>query len=550
MNLNHNWWKSAVIYQVYPRSFYDTNGDGVGDIPGVIAKLDYLKTLGIDAIWLSPVFRSPQADNGYDVSDYRDIDPLFGTMADCERLISEAKARDIRIIMDLVLNHSSDEHPWFLEAKKSRDNPYHDYYIWRDAAEIKADLPEFGSASWQLVPELGQYYYYQFSVKQPDLNWENPFLRQELYDMIRFWVDKGVGGFRLDVVDHLGKDPSLGVNVNGPHLHEYIREMSENAFRAPGLVTVGEAWSATPENARLYANPDGSELSMVFQFEHIKLDQASGGDKWDLAPLPFLPFKKALARWQTSLHGVGWNSLFWENHDLPRVVSRWCDDGAYRETSAKMLAILLFGMEGTPYIYQGQELGMTNIRLPLEAYTDIETTQMIAKRRSDGWTDEMILRSVYAKCRDNARTPMQWDAGKNAGFSKGEPWFPVNPNYREINAREQEERSDSVLNCYRDLIRLRKAYPVFIDGLFELLLPEHEEIFAYRRRGKNQSLLQERNPSGKSQSLLVVCNFYGNTIPDPLTKTEKNGWLLISNYPDESDLLRPYEAKMFVLKEE
>jgi len=386
MEQNTAWWKEAVIYQVYPRSFADANGDGIGDIPGILSRLDYLETLGIDAIWLSPVYRSPQYDNGYDISDYRDIDPLFGTMEDMDRLIAEAGRRGIRIIMDLVLNHSSDEHRWFLEAKKSRDNPYHDYYIWRDGADDGGGQPKaFGHASWKYVPEVGQYYYYQFSEKQPDLNWANPQVRRELYDMIRWWADRGVGGFRLDVVDHLGKDPDLGVNVNGPRLHEFIREMRREAFTTPGLVTVGEAWSATPENAKLYSAPDGSELSMVFQFEHIKLDQAEGGNKWDLAPLPFLRFKEILARWQRELHGCGWNSLFWENHDLPRIVSRWGDDGAYRAECAKMLAILVFGMECTPYIYQGQELGMTNLPLAMDEYQDVETLNMIAARRARGY---------------------------------------------------------------------------------------------------------------------------------------------------------------------
>ena len=328
------WWKRAVIYQVYPRSFADSNGDGVGDLPGVIAHLDYLQTLGIDAIWLSPVYCSPQYDNGYDISDYRGIDPLFGTMEDMERLIAEAGARGIRIVMDLVLNHSSDEHPWFLSAKSDRESPYHDYYIWRDAVQAEDGPDSFGRASWKWVPEIGQVYYYQFSEKQPDLNWANPALRRELYDMIRWWADKGLGGFRLDVVDHLGKDPELGVKVKGPRLHEFIREMRREAFVRPDLMTVGEAWSATPEEAKRYSDPAGSELSMVFGFEHIKLDQAEGGDKWDLAPLPFLRFKQVMARWQTELREKGWNSLFWENHDLPRIVSRWGDDGAGREACA------------------------------------------------------------------------------------------------------------------------------------------------------------------------------------------------------------------------
>ena len=528
------WWKRAVIYQVYPRSFADSNGDGIGDIPGILAHLDYLETLGIDAIWLSPVYPSPQYDNGYDIADYRGVDPLFGSMADLERLIAEAGKRGIRIIMDLVLNHSSDEHPWFLDAKTRRDSPCHDYYIWREPEQVEAEggPDSFGKASWKWVPEIGQVYYYQFSEKQPDLNWANPALRRELYDMIRFWADKGVGGFRLDVVDHLGKDPDLGVNINGPRLHEYIREMRREAFVKPDLVTVGEAWSATTESAKLYSDPAGTELSMVFQFEHIKLDQQEGGDKWDLAPLPFLRFKQVLAKWQTELHGCGWNSLVWENHDLPRIVSRWGDDGEYREVCARMLAILLFGMEGTPYIYQGQELGMTNCALSESQYNDVETLNMIRDRRARGVPDEIILPAVAAKSRDNARTPMQWDATENAGFTSGTPWLPVNPNYRDVNAAEQIGRPDSVFACYRELIRLRHTRPVFTEGRFTLLLPEHEAVFAYEREGAEETLL-------------VVCNFYGDTIPDPLAD-RTHGERLIGNYAEaQPGTLRPYEAAIY-----
>ena len=529
------WWKRAVIYQVYPRSFADSNGDGIGDIPGILAHLDYLETLGIDAIWLSPVYCSPQYDNGYDISDYRGIDPLFGTMEDMECLIAEAGARGIRIVMDLVLNHSSDEHPWFLSAKSDRESPYHDYYIWRGPEAFRAeDGPDsFGQASWKWVPEIGQVYYYQFSEKQPDLNWANPALRRELYDMIRWWADKGLGGFRLDVVDHLGKDPELGVKVKGPRLHDFLREMRREAFVRPDLMTVGEAWSATPEEAKRYSDPAGSELSMVFGFEHIKLDQRADGDKWDLAPLPFLRFKRVMETWQTELHGCGWNSLFWENHDLPRIVSRWGDDGAQREACAKMLAVLLLGMEGTPFLYQGQELGMTNIALREEQYNDVETLNMIRDRRKRGVDEATILRAAAAKSRDNARTPMQWDAGENAGFTSGTPWLPVNPNYREINAAEQLGRPDSVFSCYRELIRLRHTLPVLSEGAFRLLLPEHEAVFAYERENAEARLL-------------VECNFYGDTIPDPLDGEER-GELLLSNLTGAlPGTLRPYEARIYL----
>ena len=531
------WWKSAVIYQIYPRSFMDANGDGIGDLPGVISRLDYLADLGINAIWLSPVFRSPQDDNGYDVSDYRDIDPLFGTLADMDRLIAEAKKRGIRIILDMVLNHSSDEHRWFLEAKKSRDNPYHDYYIWRDG---KPDMPpndmlsSFGGSAWEWVPALGQYYFHQYSVKQPDLNWENPALRQELYQILRWWAARGVGGFRLDVVDHFGKEPDKKIRVAGPRLHEYIRELSSEVLRGTELVTVGEAWSATPESAKLYSNPDGSELSMVFQFEHIKLDRMPGRENRALVPLPFLQFKQVLSRWQTELYGRGWNSLFWENHDLPRCVSRWGDVEKYRVECAKMLAVLLFGMQGTPYIYQGQELGMTNADYALEDYRDIGVFNHIREMRADGFNEEEILYSLHTTSRDNARTPMQWSTAENAGFTAGKPWIRVNPNYRDINAAAQQADPDSVWHCYQKLIALRRQHSVFQRGYFELLLEKDEAIFAYTR-------------TDADTQLLVLCNFYGEAIDNPLYPENAAGELLFVSYPNisEPQRLRPYEARIY-----
>ena len=380
---NCQWWKNAVIYEIYPRSFADSNHDGIGDLQGIISKLDYLENLGIDAIWLCPVCKSPQDDNGYDISDYQDIDPVFGTLKDMEELIQEAEKRHIKIIMDLVLNHSSDEHYWFQEARKSRDNPYHDYYVWRDGAE---GIPPndmraaFGGSAWEWVPEVKQYYFHQFSVKQPDLNWENPRLRQEIYHMINWWISKGVGGFRLDVIDQIAKEPDKKITNNGPRLHEFIRELSRETFRKADLVTVGEAWGATIDFEKLYSNTDGSELSILFQFEHICLDQIEGKEKWDLAPLPFLKLKEVFGRWQRELYEKGWNSLFWNNHDLPRIVSRWGNDGRYRVESAKMLAILLHGMQGTPYIYQGEELGMTNVQYGIEEYRDIETLNLYKER--------------------------------------------------------------------------------------------------------------------------------------------------------------------------
>ncbi len=538
-NHKNPWWKNSVIYQIYPRSFQDSNGDGIGDIRGIINRLDYLEDLGIDAVWLSPVCKSPQDDNGYDISDYQDIDPMFGTLADMEELIRRAGERGIRIIMDLVLNHTSDEHPWFLEAKKSRDNPYHDYYVWRDGTE--GELPNdlracFGGPAWQWVPELGQYYFHQFSVKQPDLNWENPGVRREIYDMILWWMDRGIGGFRLDVIDQIAKEPDLGITNNGPRLHEFIRELSRETFQKGDLITVGEAWGATPELARRYSNPDGSEFSMVFQFEHIGLDQQEGGSKWDLAPLPFQKLKDVLDKWQTELWGCGWNSLFWDNHDLPRIVSRWGDDGQYRVESAKMLAILLHGMQGTPYIYQGEELGMTNVRYEIGGYKDIETLNLYRERRELGYAHEEIMKSIYARSRDNARTPMQWDDSPQAGFTEGTPWLKVNPNYPEINAAGQMKDPQSIYSCYKQLVRLRKEHPVFVDGRFELLARESGQIFAYTR------------DDGK-QRLLVVCNFSGEPADSGLAEEWKSMELLLGNYPDsQGDRLRPYEARMYLQK--
>lgn len=535
---DYKWWKSAVIYQIYPRSFADSNGDGIGDLQGIISKLDYLENLGIDAVWLSPVCRSPQDDNGYDISDYRDIDPMFGTLADMEELIREAKKHNIRIIMDLVLNHSSDEHYWFQEAKKSRDNPYHDYYVWRDGEEgvLPNDMhAAFGGSAWEWVPEVGQYYFHQFSVKQPDLNWENPRVRQEIYNMINWWISKGVGGFRLDVIDQIAKEPDRHITNNGPRLHEYLRELSRETFQKADLVTVGEAWGATTELAKLYSNPDGSELSMVFQFEHICLDQIKGKEKWDLAPLPFLKLKEVFARWQTQLCGQGWNSLFWNNHDLPRIVSRWGNDEKYRTESAKMLAILLHGMQGTPYIYQGEELGMTNAAYEIEEYRDIETLNLYRERLEKGYAEDDVMRSIHAKSRDNARTPMQWNDSENAGFTAGKPWMKVNPNYREINAAQQTDDRDSIFGCYKELIRLRKKYPVFADGDFQLLLKENEDIFAYIREDTHFRLF-------------VICNFHDQTVSCPLKELGISGQLLVSSYKDmgSTEVLRPYEAGMYL----
>ena len=539
------WWKNAVIYQIYPRSFQDSNGDGIGDLAGITKRLDYLETLGIDAIWLSPVYRSPQDDNGYDISDYCDIDPMFGTLADMEELIRAAKAHHIRIIMDLVLNHSSDEHRWFREAKKSRNNPYHDYYVWRDGVEgtppneMKAT---FGGSAWTWVPEVEQYYFHQFSVKQPDLNWDNPALRQELYKAIRFWMDKGVGGFRLDVIDQIAKDPDLEITANGPMLHAYIRELNANTFGGTDLVTVGEAWGATVQIAPIYSDPRGKEFSMVFQFEHIGLDQIPGKEKWDLAPLQLSALKKVLTKWQVGLHGKGWNSLFWNNHDLPRIVSRWGNDGAYRQESAKMLATLLHGMQGTPYIYQGEELGMTNVAFDsIDDYRDIETLNMYRERTEAGYSEADILRSLHAKSRDNARTPMQWDTTANAGFTAGTPWIQVNPNYTTINAADEVADAGSVFHYYQALIALRKQYAIFSEGDFTLLFADHPALFAYQRRLGNEVIT-------------VLCNFYEKplTLPADEIAALPLDTLLLANYaaPADAAQFRPYEARIYWSKAE
>lgn len=534
------WWKNAVVYQIYPKSFQDSDGDGIGDIQGIISRLDYLEELGIDAVWISPMYCSPQDDNGYDISDYQDIDPMFGSLADMEELIAKAKEKNIRIIMDLVLNHTSDEHRWFLEAKKGKDNPYHDYYVWRDGKEgvypndMKAT---FGGPAWEWVPELNQYYFHQFSVKQPDLNWENPKVRREIYDMILWWMEKGVGGFRLDVIDQIAKEPDLKITNNGPRLHEFLREMSRETFQKGSLITVGEAWGATPEIAKLYSNPDGSEFSMVFQFEHMVMDQQEGKEKWDLAPLPFVKLKKCLAKWQNELYGTGWNSLFFDNHDLPRIVSRWGDDGTYRNESAKMLALVLHGMQGTPYIYQGEELGMTNVKFPdISDYADIETINMYHERLESGYEKDEIMESIYAKSRDNARTPMQWNAGANAGFTEGTPWIRVNPNYTEINADSERKNPGSVFCFYQKLIGMRKKYPVFVNGKFELLFPEDEKIFAYTRT------------AGDAQ-MLVCANFTAEPAECSLGEEWNSAQTMLHSYsepvPEHTDgryLLKPYEA--------
>lgn len=504
-----SWWKKAVVYQVYPKSFNDTTGSGVGDLAGITEKLDYLKELGITVIWLSPVYESPGDDNGYDISDYEQIDPAFGTMGDMEQLIAEAKKRGIYIVMDLVVNHTSDEHEWFEEAKSSRDNPYRDYYIWRDPVDggVPNDLQStFGGSAWEYSEETGQYYLHLFSKKQPDLNWENPAMRQDVYQMMNFWLDKGIGGFRLDVIDLIGKQPDQLVTADGPKLHDYLQEMNEATFGHQDVLTVGETWSATVQNAKQYSNPDGSELSMVFQFEHILLDQQDDGEKWDLKPLNLVDLKRTLAKWQTELGDEGWNSLFWNNHDTPRIVSRWGNDEEYRQESAKLFAILLHLMKGTPYIYQGEEIGMTNYEMAsLDDIYDIESINMYHERLASGYSEAEILTSINAKGRDHARTPMQWRGDQaHAGFTAGQPWIPVNDNFTEINVAQNLAEKDSVFATYQQLIQYRRDHDIVVKGDFQLLYPDHPAVFAYKRQWQDDAFVVFANVSEEGQTVDVA----------------------------------------------
>lgn len=504
-----SWWKKAVVYQVYPKSFNDTTGSGVGDLAGITEKLDYLKELGITVIWLSPVYESPGDDNGYDISDYEQIDPAFGTMEDMEQLIAEAKKRGIYIVMDLVVNHTSDEHEWFEEAKSSRDNPYRDYYIWRDPVDggVPNDLQStFGGSAWEYSEETGQYYLHLFSKKQPDLNWENPAMRQDVYQMMNFWLDKGIGGFRLDVIDLIGKQPDQLVTADGPKLHDYLQEMNEATFGHQDVLTVGETWSATVQNAKQYSNPDGSELSMVFQFEHILLDQQDDGEKWDLKPLNLVDLKRTLAKWQTELGDEGWNSLFWNNHDTPRIVSRWGNDEEYRQESAKLFAILLHLMKGTPYIYQGEEIGMTNYEMAsLDDIYDIESINMYHERLAAGYSEADILTSINAKGRDHARTPMQWHGDQaHAGFTVGQPWIPVNDNFTGINVAQNLAEKDSVFATYQQLIQYRKDHDIVVKGDFQLLYPDHPAVFAYKRQWQDDAFVVLANVSEEEQTVAVA----------------------------------------------
>lgn len=534
--MNVKWWQTAVVYQVYPRSFQDSDGDGIGDLKGITRRLDYLEKLGITAIWLSPVYKSPNDDNGYDISDYQDIMMEFGTMDDMDELIKQADQRNIKIIMDLVVNHTSDEHKWFIESRKSKDNPYRDYYIWRDP--VNGEAPNslkstFSGSAWEYDEETGQYYLHLFSKKQPDLNWENEKVRQEVWDMMNFWLEKGVGGFRMDVIDLVGKIPDEEILGNGPKLHEYLQEMNRETFGKYDVLTVGETWGATPEIAKLYSDPKRNELSMVFQFEHISLDQQPGKEKWDYKRLEVNELKQVLSKWQTALGNEGWNSLFWNNHDLPRIVSRWGNDTTYRVESAKMFAILLHLMKGTPYIFQGEEIGMTNYPVnDISDVEDIESVNMYHERLANGYKKEDIIASINFKGRDNARTPIQWDRTENAGFTTGIPWLHVNPNYQEINVAANLEDPNSIFYCYQKLIQLRKDNPIIVWGEYELVTDTSEQVFMYLRKYEGETWA-------------VVANFGEQKKTLQLEHLGQSNEVIISNYERSSVDFQQLELKPF-----
>ena len=553
--MEKKWWKESVVYQIYPKSFKDSNGDGVGDIRGIIQKLDYLKELGVNVLWISPMLESPQDDNGYDISDYRRIYKEYGNMEDYEELLSEAHKRDIRILMDLVVNHTSDEHNWFVESRKSKDNPYRDYYIWKDPVNGKEPNNwggAFGGSAWEYDPQTQMYYLHLFSKKQPDLNWENEKVRQEVYDMMTFWCEKGIDGFRMDVISMISKDqtfPDGEMNnslygdfgpycVHGPRVHEFLQEMNREVLSRYDIMTVGETSGVTIEEAQNYAGEARNELNMVFQFEHVENGSGDYG-KWTTEKYDFKEFKRIMIKWQEELQGKAWNSLFLGNHDQPRSVSRFGNDNpAYRETSAKMLATCLHMMQGTPYVYQGEELGMTNIYFDkLEDYRDIESINFFTELTEAGlMTPEYMMKCLMLRSRDNARTPMQWDDSEQAGFTDGESWIKVNPNYKEINAAQQLEDPNSIFHYYQKLIRLRKEKDIIVYGGFEPLYRDDEQIFAYIRR-------QEQ------EKLLTVCNFSDKNAEMEIPEEFKGAECLITNLDrtvfEGRIVLKPYEA--FVL---
>ncbi|WP_421338956.1 alpha,alpha-phosphotrehalase [Aeromonas veronii] len=548
------WWQSAVIYQIYPKSFQDSAARGTGDLKGIMARLDYLKTLGVDALWLTPVYASPQVDNGYDIADYLAIDPAYGTMADFEALLAAAHARDIRIVMDIVVNHTSTEHAWFKSALGDKNSPYRDYYIWRDP--VDGGVPnnwqsKFGGSAWELDEITGQYYLHLFAREQADLNWENPAVRAEVKNIIHFWAKKGVDGFRLDVINLISKDQAFPNDeigdgrrfyTDGPRIHEFLQDVSRDVFAPVGAMTVGEMSSTSLEHCQRYGALDGSELSMVFNFHHLKVDYPNG-DKWTKAPFDFLELKRIFNHWQSGMHGKGWSALFWCNHDQPRIVSRFGDEGEHRVVAAKMLASTLHGLQGTPYIYQGEEIGMTNPGYQrIDDYQDVESRNIFAIKQAEGMSEAEILAILGAKSRDNSRTPMQWSAAPNAGFTSGTPWLKPAANYFEINAEAALADQNSVFWFYRDLIALRKAHPIFTQGDYQELLTGHPQIWAYARRANGQTLL-------------VVSNFYGEPVEFALPAELQSGQgrLLLGNYPDspaqpQSGMLRPYESQIWLME--
>lgn len=551
--MEKRWWKESVVYQIYPRSFCDSNGDGIGDLNGITGKLDYLKELGIDVIWLSPVYKSPNDDNGYDISDYQAIMDEFGTMEDFDRMLATAHKKGIKIMMDLVVNHTSDEHKWFIESRKSTDNPYRDYYIWRPAKE-DGSLPNnwgscFSGPAWEYDKTTDMYFLHLFSKKQPDLNWDNPAVRQDVFDMMNWWLKKGVDGFRMDVISLISKEPGLpdketgingyatfNVSANGPHVHEYLQEMRQKALNNADTITVGECSGVTLEEAKKYARSDEKELNMVFQFEHMDVDSDEKAGKWTTRKMDLRNLKKILTRWQKGLQDIAWNSLYWENHDQPRSVSRFGNDSdEYREISAKMLATCIHMMQGTPYVYQGEELGMTNCPFnTLDNFRDLESINAFHELTEQGkMTEEDMMAAIGYKGRDNARTPMQWDDSAYAGFSTTNPWIMVNPNYTKINAKDQINREDSVFKYYQKLIKLRHESELIVYGTYDLILDDDKDIYAYIR-----TLGDEK--------LIVYCNFSENTREVELPEEFTNGKVLISNYIDakvnHKITLRPYEA--------
>ena len=551
--MEKRWWKESVVYQIYPRSFCDSNGDGIGDLNGITGKLDYLKELGIDVIWLSPVYKSPNDDNGYDISNYQAIMDEFGTMEDFDRMLATAHEKGIKIMMDLVVNHTSDEHKWFIESRKSTDNPYRDYYIWRPAKE-DGSLPNnwgscFSGPAWEYDKTTDMYFLHLFSKKQPDLNWDNPAVRQDVFDMMNWWLKKGVDGFRMDVISLISKEPGLpdkepgingyatfNVSANGPHVHEYLQEMRQKALNNADTITVGECSGVTLEEAKKYARSDEKELNMVFQFEHMDVDSDEKAGKWTTRKMDLRNLKKILTRWQKGLQDIAWNSLYWENHDQPRSVSRFGNDSdEYREISAKMLATCIHMMQGTPYVYQGEELGMTNCPFnTLDNFRDLESINAFHELTEQGkMTEEDMMAAISYKGRDNARTPMQWDDSAYAGFSTANPWIMVNPNYTKINARDQVNREDSVFKYYQKLIKLRHESELIVYGTYDLILDDDKDIYAYIR-----TLGDEK--------LIVYCNFSENTREVELPEEFVNKKVLISNYSDakanQKITLRPYEA--------